>query len=79
MVSVSPFLTNIDIVNRALQRLGAKRITALTDTSKNADEVEFCYDKLRVAELRRSPWRFASRRANLRVLTATSYRFIPAL
>ena len=78
MVSVSPFLTNIDIVNRALQRLGAKRITALTDTSKNADEVEFCYDKLRVAELRRSPWRFASRRANLRALTATSYRFIPA-
>lgn len=79
MVSVSPFLTNIDIANRALQRLGAKRITAFTDTSKNAAEIAFCYDKLRVAELRRSTWRFASRRANLRVLTATSYRFIPAV
>lgn len=79
MVSVSPFLIKEDIGNRALQRLGAKRITLFSDTSKNAAEIAFCYDKLRVAELRRAPWRFASRRANLRVITATSYRFIPAI
>mgnify|MGYP001619833566 CR=1 FL=1 len=82
MVSVSPFLTNIDIANRALQRLGAKAITSFdttVDVSKNAQQAGFCYDKLRVAELRRSTWRFASRRANLRVLTATSYRFIPGV
>jgi hypothetical protein len=79
MVSVSPFTTNVDIINRALQRLGATRISTLADVAKNATEAAFCYDKLRVAELRRSPWRFASRRANLRVLTATSYRFIPGV
>ncbi len=79
MASVSPFITNVDVCNRALQRLGAKRISALTDTSLNATEIAFAYDKLRVAELRRSPWRFASRRANLRVITATSYRFVPGV
>lgn len=79
MVSVSPFLIKEDIGNRALQRLGAKRITTFSDTSKNAAEIAFCYDKLRVAELRRSPWRFASRRTNLRIITATSYRFVPGV
>ncbi len=82
MVSVSPFLTNVDIGNRALQRLGAKLITSFdttVDVSRNAQQVSFCYDKLRVAELRRSTWRFATRRANLRVITATSYRFIPGV
>lgn len=79
MVSVSPFLIKEDIGNRALQRLGAKRITTFADTTKNAAEIAFCYDKLRVAELRRAPWRFASRRTNLRALSATSYRFIPAV
>jgi hypothetical protein len=79
MVSVSPFLIKEDIGNRALQHLGAKRITTFADTTKNAAEIAFCYDKLRVAELRRSPWRFASRRTNLRVVTATSYRFIPGV
>lgn len=78
MVSVSPFLTNIDIGNRAMQRLGTKRFAA-GDTSKNLAEFSFCYDKLRVAELTRSTWRFATRRANLRIITATSYRFIPAV
>ncbi len=45
--------------------------------SRNAAETSFCYDKLRTAELRRTPWRFATRRANLRPITSTSYRFIP--
>lgn len=79
MASVSPFQIKEDIGNRALQHCGARRIALFTDTSPNASEIAFCYDKLRVAELRRSPWRFASRRANLRAVTATtSYRFIPA-
>jgi hypothetical protein len=79
MTSVSPFSNNVDICNRALQHLGARRIFSLNDNSKSAAEVAFCYDKVRVAEMRRSPWRFATRRANLRVLTATSYRFVPQL
>ena len=32
MVSVSPYLTNIDIANRAPQRLGAKAITSFDTT-----------------------------------------------
>lgn len=78
MVSVSPFLTNVDIGNRALQHLGARQIASFAEVSKAANEVAFCYDKLRVAELQRSTWRFATRRVNLRAVTATaSYRFIP--
>lgn len=62
----SNFSTPVDIGNRALQRVGAKRITAFTDLTKNAKEVAFCYDKLRRAELRRNVWRFAVRRTILR-------------
>ncbi len=62
------FTVPVDIANRALQRCGARRITTLTDDTKNAKEVNFCYDKLRRAELRRNLWRFAIRRVMLRPL-----------
>lgn len=62
------FTTSADIVNRALQRVGAARITALTDNTKNAKECAFCYDKLRRAELRRNVWRFATRRVIMRAV-----------
>jgi hypothetical protein len=70
------FTTGVDIVNRALQHVGGLRIASFTDTSKNAQEMAFAYDKLRQAELRRSVWRFATRRAALRPFTATTKRFI---
>jgi len=73
-----PFLSAVDIANRACQHLGAMRISSLSDNSRQANEINFCYDKLRRAELRRSTWRFATRRAFIRLLTATSLRFIPA-
>lgn len=60
------FQTPIDIANRALQHCGAARITAFTDDSKNASEIAACYDKLRVAELRRAVWRTSIRKAALR-------------
>lgn len=60
------FETDVDIANRALQHLGARRIASLTETSKNASEILACYSKLRQAELRRRVWRFAIRRAALR-------------
>lgn len=66
------FVTNIDIVNRGLQRIGAARITAFTDDVKAASEANACYDKLRQAELRRNPWRFATRKVALRALTTTT-------
>lgn len=82
MANVSPFLSRLDIGNRAVQRLGGKLLTSFdttVDTGRNAQQISFCYDKLRVAELRRSTWRFASRRANLRATLATSRRFIPSV
>src|SRR6185437_8862206 len=60
------FTSPVDIANRALQHVGASRITAFSDDSKQASETFFCYDKLRRAELRRNIWRFATRRAPLR-------------
>lgn len=72
------FAAPVDIGNRALQHLGAKRMTALTDLSKNAQAVNFCYDKLRKAELRRNNWRFSIRRAPLRPVDTTTMHFVPA-
>lgn len=69
---VSLFTTPYDVANRALQKLGGRRITAFTDTSKNAAEAAFLYDKLRVAELRRNVWRFGTRKTPLRPVTFTS-------
>jgi hypothetical protein len=69
------FLTSVDIANRALQHVGAKRITSLSDDSKNAAAVSFVYPKLRRAELRRNVWRFAIRKAALRPIGPDSKRF----
>lgn len=61
-----PFQLPIDIMNRSLQRVGQTRITTLTDDSKQCDAVTFCYDKLRVAEMRRNVWTFSVRTVPLR-------------
>lgn len=71
------FQQPVDIANRAIQHVGARRINLMTDLSKQAKEMNFCYDKLRVAELRRAVWRFATRRVTLHVLTQNTLRFIP--
>lgn len=55
----------VEICNRALQKLGAKRITALTDDSVNARACNFAYETLREAELEKHPWVFAVKRAQL--------------
>lgn len=60
------FQLPIDIMNRALQRVGQTRITSLTEDSKACDEVTFCYDKLRIAEMRRNAWVFSIRNVALR-------------
>jgi hypothetical protein len=65
---MAEFKTELDIRNRALQHCGASRIVALTDISKNNSETAFCYDKLRVSELRRNIWTFACRRTMLRAI-----------
>ena len=67
------FATPVDIANVALQNLGQPRIASFAENSRGAQESAFCYDKLRQDELRSHVWRFASRRAALRPVTATSY------
>lgn len=54
-----------DICNRALQRLGASRITSLTENKPNARSCNVAYGPLRDAELRANPWNFAVARASL--------------
>lgn len=57
--------TEVDIVNRALVKLGADRITALSDNTKNAREANAIFDLVRDAELRKNIWRFSIVRAQI--------------
>lgn len=54
-----------DIVNLALVRIGAKRITSLTDGSRNANEANAIYALVRDEVLRAHEWNFAIRTADL--------------
>jgi len=55
----------VQICNRALQRLGAKRITSLTQDVPNARSCNFAYEPVRDAELRAHTWSCAVKRAQL--------------
>lgn len=57
--------SEVEICNRALQKLGVKRITSLTEDSKNARSCNVAYSVVRDAELRSHPWNFAIARAEL--------------
>lgn len=57
--------SKVEIANRALQQLGAKRIVSLTDDSTNARAVNAAYEPVKLAELRKHPWNFAIKRAQL--------------
>jgi hypothetical protein len=63
-------ITETTVANRALQHLGAKRISTVlrTDPSQNAAAIRACYDTLRRAELRRNVWRFSIRVNALRAV-----------
>lgn len=57
--------SKVAIANRALQKLGAKRIEALDQNHPNARSISAAYDLVRDAELRRYRWGFATRRASI--------------
>lgn len=76
---MQPFRQPLDIANRALMRVGAPLLTSFYDDSKSAQLAGFCYAPLREAELRRHPWRFATRRATIRPVTTSSLRISPPL
>jgi len=57
--------SEVDICNLALQRLGAKTISSLSDDSTAARECNRVYAHARDSELRAHPWSFARDRTSL--------------
>jgi hypothetical protein len=53
------------IVNRALSKLGAGRVTSIDDDSRNARACKAAFDAVRDAELRKAVWSFAAVRTTL--------------
>ncbi len=60
-----PAVSNVDICNRALQKLGAPRISTLNDSNPSARAVKLAYDIVRRSELRKRVWNFSIMRASL--------------
>jgi hypothetical protein len=58
-------ISNVAIANRALQKLGAKRISSLTQDAPNARSMNAAFERVRDAELRRYDWTFAIKRASI--------------
>jgi len=69
---LSTYSTPVDIANIAATLLGSRRITTLSDSSKFARDANFVIDKVRGAELRRSVWTSATRRALMRENVSTT-------
>ena len=57
--------SDVEIANRALQKLGARRITSLTEDSVNARSMNTAFQAVKLAELEKHPWSFATSRAEL--------------
>jgi hypothetical protein len=58
-------VSNVTIANRALQKLGAKRISSLTQDHPNARSMNAAFERVRDGELRRYDWSFAIHRASI--------------
>jgi hypothetical protein len=68
--------TDVEIVNRALAKIGHKRITTLADATKEAREASAMFDIVRDALIRRYNWKFAIKRASVTVdATAPAWGF----
>ena len=63
--------SEVDIANRALQKIGAKRIVSLTEDTVNGRAVNLAYEILRDAELRAHTWNFSIERASLAADSST--------
>ena len=57
--------SEIDIINRALAKIGDQRITSRTDNVNRARIMDSLYDGVRDELLRECPWNFATRRDTL--------------
>src|SRR4051812_14590513 len=54
--------SQVEICNRALQKLGAKRIAAITEDSVNGRACNLAYTAVLESELQDHPWSFAIER-----------------
>ena len=70
-------MNKIDIINIALNRIGAAPIASMEEASQTARVVKSCYDFTRQNLLRKYPWGFATRRNKLAQLEykPEDYRF----
>lgn len=57
--------SKVEICNRALQKLGAKRIISLTDDSSNARACNVAFEPVKLSLLRKHNWSFSIQRASL--------------
>ena len=76
------FTVDVDVANRALQHCGQPRIDAtlgFSEGTQRAQEIQFAYGKIKRAELRDNPWRFATRRTPLRAIDTNTMVLAPAL
>jgi hypothetical protein len=74
---MTEFFIPEDIASRALTHCRLNRVFSFSDHSPEAHETGYVYDKLRVAELRRNLWRFATRRCILRPLDVGTVIYAP--
>lgn len=63
--------SQVQIVNQALTKLGAARITSMDDGTNSARVMSAIYDIKRDAELAANPWTFAIKRASIPASTDT--------
>lgn len=62
--------SEVQICNRALQKIGAKRIASLTEDSRNARSMNTAFEPVRDALLREHTWSCATKRQALPALAA---------
>ena len=72
-----PFLDSLDIANRVCQICGVSPIYEVDEDSQRNKTIAAAYDKLRRAELQRSIWRFAIRKAALRAVDSNTLHISP--
>lgn len=60
-----PAITSTDICNRALQKLGARRISSLSEQTPQGRACNTAYSMVKRSELRKRVWNFAIKRESL--------------
>ncbi len=66
---MNPSVTEIDICNLALRKVGAQTIMSLDEQSENARLCKIFYPRVRDTVLRLYPWNCATKRASLTALS----------